>query len=334
MPANLTPQYKEAEERFRNASSDEERLACLEEMMRVIPKHKGTEKMRADIKTRMSKIRQKLESGKKSKGGGARRTSYLDHVEKHGAAQIIILGPPNSGKSSLVKLVTNTEPEIADYPFTTRTPMPAMMPYKTIQFQLVDMPPVSKETYDGWMTNLIRNGDMIVIVVDVSADDLLESLDETLEVIKDAGIVLTGETIPEEYENSVFCKKTLILANKIGEEKAPDIFQILQEFYGEKFPILGISVHRNRNIEQFKSRIFEMLKIIRVYTKSPGKEVDYKDPIILPIGATVEDAALSIHKDFAEKLQYAKVWGEGKFDGQRVTNSFQLADGDIIEFHI
>ena len=125
MPANLTPQYKEAEDRFRNASSDEERLACLEEMMRVIPKHKGTEKMRADIKTRMSKIRQKLESGKKSGGGGARRSSYLDHVEKHGAAQIIILGPPNSGKSSLVKHVTNTEPEIADYPFTTRTPMPA-----------------------------------------------------------------------------------------------------------------------------------------------------------------------------------------------------------------
>ena len=149
-----------------------------------------------------------------------------------------------------------------------------------------------------------------------------------------AGIVLTGERIPEEYENSVFCKKTLLLANKIGEKNAPDNFEILKEFYGHRFPILGISVLRNRNVDQFKRRIFELLEIIRVYTKTPGKEVDFNDPIILPINSTVEDAALSIHKDFAQKLQYAKLWGEGKYDGQRVTKTFQLVDGDIIEFHI
>lgn len=333
MPANLTPQYKEAEERLRRATTDEERLACLEEMMRVIPKHKGTEKMRADIKTRMSKIRQKMQSGRASRGG-ARRTTYHDHIEKHGAAQLILLGPPNSGKSSLLKLVTNTGPEIAEYPFTTRTPMPAMMTYETIQLQLVDMPPITRDTYDGWMTNLIRNGDMILIMVDTAADDLLDGLEETIEVIIEAGIVLCGEKIPKEYENSVFCKKTLIVANKIGEENAPDNYEILKEFYGDRFPIIGLSVMRNRNIDQFKKRIFELLEIIRVYTKSPNKEVDYNDPIILPLKATVEDAAISIHKDFAEKLQYAKVWGEGKFDGQRVTKSFELTDGDIIEFHI
>lgn len=301
--------------------------------MRVIPKHKGTEKMRADIKTRMSKIRQKLSSGKASKAG-ARRGSYLDHIEKHGAAQIIILGPPNVGKSSLLKLVTNSEPEIAEYPFTTRKPMPAMMPFEKIQFQLVDMPPITRDTYDGWMTNLIRNGDLIVLMVDLASDDLLDGLEETLEVIKMAGIVLAGEKIPEEYENSVFCKKTLLLANKIGEKNAPDNFEILKEFYGDRFPILGISVLRNRNVHQFKRRIFELLEIIRVYTKTPGNEVDYTDPIILPVNSTVEDAAISIHKDFAQKLQYAKLWGEGKFDGQRVTKTFQLVDGDIIEFHI
>jgi ribosome-interacting GTPase 1 len=333
MPANLTPQYKEAEERLRRATTDDERLACLEEMMRVIPKHKGTEKMRADIKTRMSKIRQKMQSGKTSKGG-ARRSTYLDHIEKHGAAQIILLGPPNSGKSSLLKLVTNTEPEIAEYPFTTRTPMPAMMTYETIQFQLVDMPPITRDTYDGWMTNLIRNGDMILIMVDTADDDLLDGLDETIDVITEAGIVLSGEKIPEEYTNSAFCKKTLIVANKIGEEHGPDNYEIMKEFYGDRFPIIGLSVLRNRNIDQLKKRIFEMLEIMRVYTKSPNKEVDYSDPIILPLKATVEDAAISIHKDFAEKLQFAKVWGEGKFDGQRVTKSFELTDGDIIEFHI
>jgi len=333
MPANLTPQYLEAEERFRKATTDEEKLACLDEMMRVIPKHKGTEKIRADIKTRTAKLKQKLIAGKTSKGA-AKRTSYLDHIEKHGAAQIIILGPPNVGKSSLVKLVTNTEPEIAEYPFTTRKPLPAMMPFEAIQFQLVDMPPITRDTYDGWMTNLIRNGDLLVLMVDLASDDLLDGLEEALEVIKEAGIVMAGEKIPKEYENSVFCKKTLLLANKIGEANAPDNFIILKEFYGDRFPIMGISILRDRNVDQFKRRIFELLEIIRVYTKTPGKEVDYSDPIILPFDSTVEDAALSIHKDFAHKLQYAKLWGEGKFDGQRVTNSFQLTDGDVIEFHI
>lgn len=334
MPANLTPQYKEAEDRFRNASSDEERLVCLEEMMRTIPKHKGTEKMRADIKTRMAKIRAKLASGKTGKSGGAKRTSAMDYIEKHGAAQIMLLGPPNSGKSSLVKAVTNSEPEIAEYPFTTRTPSPAMMEFETVQFQLIDMPPITRDTYDGWMSNLIRNAELWVLIVDVSADDLLDSLDESISVLEEAGLVLAGDKIPEEYENSPFCKKTLLVGNKIGEENAPDNFEILKEFYGKRFPILGISILRNRNVDQFKRRIFELLEIIRVYTKTPGKDVDYSDPIILPINATVEQAAETIHKDFAQKLQFAKVWGEGKFDGQKVTKSFVLSDKDIIEFHI
>jgi len=333
MPANLTPQYLEAEERFRKASSDEERLACLEEMLRVIPKHKGTEKLRKDIKTKMAKLRAKQESSKSVKGG-AKRASYMDHIEKHGAAQIIILGPPNSGKSSLIGLVTNTEPEIAEYPFTTRKPLPAMMQFESIQFQMIDMPPITRDSYDGWMTNLIRNCNMIVLMVDLSSDDLLDGLDEVLELIKDAGLVLTGDKIPEEYEDSVFCKKTLLLANKIGEENAVDNFEILKEFYADQFPIMGISVLRDRNVDQFKQRVFEMLEIIRVYTKTPNKEVDYSDPIILQVNATVEDAAISIHKDFAYKLQYAKIWGENKFDGQRVTKSFVLTDGDVIEFHI
>jgi len=333
MPANLTPQYKEAEDRYRNASSNEERLVCLEEMMRTIPKHKGTEKMRADLKTRMAKIRAKMSSGKASKGG-AKRTSHMDHMEKHGAAQIMLLGPPNSGKSSLVKAVTNFEPEIAEYPFTTRIPTPAMMEFETVQIQLVDMPPITRDTYEGWMTNLIRNADMWVLMVDVSADDLLDGLEESIAVIEEAGLVLAGETIPEEYENSPFCKKTLLVANKIGEENAPDNFEILKEFYRQRFPILGLSILRNRNVDQFKRRIFELLRVIRVYTKTPNKDVDYSDPVILPIGATVEQAAESIHKDFAQKLQFAKIWGEGKFDGQKVTKSFSLTDKDIIEFHI
>ena len=330
MPANLTQQYLKAEQEYRRAATPDEELHCLQAMLRELPKHKGTDKLQAELKQKISRTKKEAEAGRQGKG----RKGHGVRIPRQGAGTVAVLGGPNAGKSQLVRTLTNATPEVAEYPFTTHQPLPAMMPFEAIQFQLVDMPPITRDTYDGWMTNLIRNGDLLVLMVDLASDDLLDGLEEALEVIKEAGIVMAGEKIPKEYENSVFCKKTLLLANKIGEANAPQNFKILKEFYGDRFPIMGISILRDRNVDQFKRRIFELLEIIRVYTKTPGKEVDYSDPIILPFDSTVEDAALSIHKDFAHKLQYAKLWGEGKFDGQRVTNSFRLTDGDVIEFHI
>jgi len=332
MPANLTPQYKEAEDRYKAAKSDDERLACLEEMMRVIPKHKGTEKMRADIKTRMAKLRQQLESPKKQSSGS--RHSAVDHVERHGAAQIILLGPPNCGKSKFLTTVTAAETEVTDYPYTTRTPTPGMMEFETIQFQIIDLPPIAPDFYENWMTNIIRNSNLIILMADLSADDVLEGLDAVVSKLDELKMVLVKKEIPEEWEGSQFCKRAFIAANKKNTPGAQERLEILKEFYGDRFDIIPISCRLREGIDRLQRHVFKSLQIMRVYTKSPGKDVNFVDPIVLPIGSTVEDAAFELHKDFAQKLQFAKVWGDGKFDGQRVTLKYELSDKDIVEFHI
>ncbi len=332
MPANLTPQYLEAEERFKRATSDDEKLACLEEMMRIIPKHKGTEKMRKDMKTRMAKLRQKLEGPKKS--SGAAKAAAIDHVEKHGAAQIIVLGPPNCGKSSFLNAVTAAEPEIADYPYTTRKPMPGMMNHETVQFEIVDLPPIAPDFYENWMTNIIRNGDVLILMADIAADDMLEGIDAVISKLDELKMILIKKEIPEEYLGSQFCKKTVLVANKCDVDDAADNIEILRELYSDRFTIIPVSCTVGTSLDRLKDHIFDILQIMRVYTKTPGRDVDYKDPVVLSIGSTVEDAALAIHKDFAHKLQFAKLWGEGKFDGQRVTSKFVLSDKDVVEFHI
>ncbi len=331
MPANLTPQYLDAEERYKKATNDEEKLACLEEMMRVIPKHKGTEKMRADLKTRMAKLRTKTEGPKKAAGT---RHHALDHVDKHGSAQIALIGPPNCGKSSFLKAVTNATPEIAEYPFTTRLPLPGMMDFETVQFQIVDLPPIAPDYFEHWMTNIIRNADVLLLMADLSSGNILEDFEVVLNKLDELKMKLVRKEIPEEYIGSQFCKRAPIAANKVDLADARDNLEIFRELYADRFDIVPISCATGIDLDKLKRHIFESLKIIRVYTKTPGKDIEFKNPIVLPIGATVEDAAVSLHKDFAKNLQFAKVCGAGKFDGKRVTAKFELQDRDIVEFHI
>ncbi len=332
MPANLTPPYKEAERRYRAASDDQERLACLQEMLKLIPKHKGTEKLQAEIKAKIAKVKKSSEG----KGGGGKHKG-LDNIPREGAAQIPLVGPPNSGKSQFLAAVSHAHPEIADYPFTTRAPVAGMMVWENVKFQLIDLPPIAAECYDGWITSILFRADAVFLFADLSSDDLIDDLNRSLALLKEHRITLIPpdhEIDDEDYSLDAVAKKTFLLAAKSDLDEDDIRLGFLQQEFGARFPIFPIDSLTRRGIDQLEAALFRSLNLMRVYTKTPGHEADRSDPVVLTAPATVEDAAYKIHKDFAQKLQFAKVWGAGKFDGQRVQKDFQLADGDVVEFHL
>lgn len=328
MPANLPPQYFDAEKRYRLARTPQEKIQALEEMLRIMPKHKGTDRLQGELRRKISLLRK--EACSKS-SGGRRGDNYF--VEKAGAGQVVMAGPPNSGKSSLMRALTNAKPEVADYPFTTRTPQAGIMVYQNVRIQLVDVPPVHPEMTEPWVYAILRNSDVIWIVLDLASDDLLQDLESVLEALDGASIKPVGEGDYQEDQDRL-TKRALVVANKIDSPKGDEHLEILQEFYSGRFPILGVSAMRLEGLQGLVHSTFRSLGIIRAYTKVPGKAPDLEDPVILPAGSTVADFAEQIHKDFAQKLKFARIWGANKHDGQRVYLDFPLEDGDILELHI
>jgi len=331
MPANLPPQYYALEKEFSKESDPHEKLRLAKELLAIMPKHKGTDKLQADLKAKISRLKKEVDSG--AKKHGARQADTISHIEKEGAAQIILIGPPNSGKSSLVDSLTNSSPLIADYPYSTLKPTTGMMEFETIQFQLIDTPPISEEQLDTNVLSLIRQADLAVVVVDVSAPEFEKQLKVLFDRLEEKHVILTAQPAGETGDPRLAYKQTLIAAHKFQDDNGDIGLIKIQTLYPD-FTIIPTSIIDDETLNNFRAAIFKSLGIIRVYTKRIGHEVDYVDPIILPIGGTVEDAAYALHKDFAFKLQFAKIWGEGKFEGQRVKNSFVLSDKDVIEFHI
>lgn len=333
MPANLTPPYKKAEQRFREAADDQERLACLQEMLQLIPKHKGTEKLQAEIKGKIAKIKKAPDQ----KAGGASKQKALDNIKREGAAQIPLVGPPNCGKSQFLASVSNAHPEIADYPFTTREPVAGMMFWENVKFQLIDLPPIAHESYDGWMTSILFRADAVFLFADLSSDDLIDELNFVLAFLKEHRISLSApehEVDDEDYSLDEVVKKAFLVANKSDLDEDDIRLGFLRSEFESRFPIYPVNSITKAGISQLESDLYRSLRLLRVYTKTPGHEADRNDPVVLHIGATVEDAAYTIHKDFAERLQFAKIWGVGKHEGQRVHKNFVLTDGDVLEFHI
>ncbi|MDF1543972.1 MAG: 50S ribosome-binding GTPase [bacterium] len=330
MPANLPPQYYELEREYKAERDPRERLRLAQELLRMMPKHKGTAKLQADMKAKISKHRKALEGGEKSHG--ARQAPAHDHVEKEGAGQVILIGPPNSGKSSLLESLSHAKPLVADYPYATREPLAGMMMYGTVQIQLIDTPPISAESFEGYLSSLIRNADMVVLVADLATDTMENDLKVVTELLDEKRIILKPE-ITEEPEDARYCyKKTIICAHKEYDDEDGSRYARLKENF-DSFVIAPTSILDDDSLNGFRKAVFDGLQIMRVFTKPVGHEADFHDPIILPIGGNVEQAATTLHRDFAQKLKFAKIWGEGKFDGQRVQGDFVLSDGDIIEFH-
>lgn len=339
MTANLTPQYLAAEQRFKEATTTQEKLERLEEMLAVIPKHKGTEKLQAELKRKLAKVRAEAERGKH----GASRASAIYTVLREGAGQGVLVGPPNVGKSSLLAALTHATPEIGDYPFTTRIPQPGMMPYENIQIQLVDLPPVVSRAYEPWIGGIIRAADLILLVVDLSNPDVLEEVEDMLHTLETSRIRLSGRQSEKEEESceGFVQRPAFLVANKSDHSAGAENLPIVDEFFAERFDILPVSARYRIGLDSLRRRVFEGVEVIRVYTKAPGKKVDLNSvPFVLKRGSTVLDAARAVHRDFANTLKFARVWSSErsrhplKFNGQMVDRNDRLEDEDILELHV
>lgn len=335
MPANLSAQYIAAEERFREASTIEEKIECLREMMAVIPKHKGTEKLQADLKRRLSRLQQDQEQQRRS-GGGRKDPG---HIPREGAGQVVLLGPPNSGKSSLLAAMTNARPDIAGYPFTTHAPQPGMMPYRDIQIQLVDSPPVATEPFDPMHITLARGADVLLLLLDPFDIELPDHLDLLPKLFARCRIIPRGRPVPGELALAGRVLPVHIAVNKI-DLTAPELMDdlelaidLVQEGLGRDLPVHRISAETRAGLDELGNSLFETLAVVRVYSKEPGKKPETDRPFVLNKGATVIDLARVIHKDLVEHYRFARIWGSAKFDGQPVERDHLLQDGDIVEIH-
>ena len=323
MPANLPPQYFEAEKNFREAKSPAEKIVALEEMLAIMPKHKGTDHLRAELRGRIAKLTQL--AGKKT---GAQRASMV--IEREGAAQVAVIGLPNAGKSQLVASVTNASPTVADYPFTTYAASPGMMEFENIQVQLIDTPPLVPQSIEWWLPPILRRADALLIMVDLN-DAPLDQMEAVMVQLEKMRIGIGVEKAEQEFLTR---KKALVIGSKLDLEGACENYTALQNKYGEQLPMLAISARGKTGLEELKLKVYQLLDIIRVYTKVPGQKADFDDPIILERGSTLADAAEAVHKDFRARLKYARVWGSGKHDGIMVKRDHILQDGDVIELHL
>ncbi len=313
MPANLPPQYYEKEKELKKAKTPEEKIVILKELLAIMPKHKGTDKLQAELRAKIAKL-----SKMKSKKSSVRKTPSPYEIKKEGAGQLVLFGPPNSGKSLILSSLTHAESPSPEYPFSTLKPIIGMMDYQDIQFQLIDTPSIDKEFLDKGLVHLLRQADLLLLVVDVGEDDVVEKIEAVRDKLKEKNFYLEEEK-----------EKMMIIANKIDKTNAEERKAILEELY--PFPIIPISA-KEKKWNNLKEKIFENLKIIRVYLKPPGKPPSREEPVILKKGSKVIDAAEAIHKDFLN-MRYARIWND-ELHGLRVEREYLLKDGDILEFHL
>lgn len=325
MPTNLPPQYFEAEKAFRRAKTPQEKIEALENMLAIMPKHKGTDHLRGELRARIAKLTDEAEQQRK---GGGRAQLY--HVPKEGAGQVALVGPPNSGKSQIVATLTGASPKIGPYPFTTQLPQAAMMPFENVQVQLVDLPPVVEHGTPGWMRPVLRNADALALVVDLSQDPLGDYAG-LLKELEGMRIEPVGAEPPPDPEDLMLHKTTVLVANKLDASDVAESLELLQMETEGRLPLVAVSGVSGAGLEMLRRQLFQCLGVIRVYTKPPGKEANLAEPTVLKRGSTVDDLAGMIHKDIREKLRYGVLWGSGKFGGQRIGRQQVLEDGDIVE---
>jgi len=390
VPANLPAEAKHKWREASQARQPEEKIRKLREFLSLVPKHKGTENLRAQVKRKIATLRREIAEKKRRKAGLGGPKFF---VEKEGDAQIVILGPSNVGRSSLLSLLTNAKVGISNYSYTTKELTPGMFQHEDLQFQLVEAPALMEGSADGGAWGLqtlaaARNADGLLLMIDSSkdtveqfslisrelekariltrkpkakveiekrhtgaglkliilgrlADCTLKDLKQLLKSygIHDATVKIKGEATIEDAEDAIFegtvYRPAIVIANKADISNAAKKIEQLKALVGEEMRILSASCKKKSGLEKLGSEIFEMLDIIRVYTKDPNERFPSKKPFTLREGSTILDLAKQIHSDFYKQFSYAKVWSKRlRFSPQKVGEGFVLEDGDTVQIHM
>lgn len=330
MAVNLTPQYLEAEADYKKAQTPEEKLACLKKMWTLVPKHKASEKLQAELKTKMSDLKDQIEQVR----AHPKKVGISYKFPKQGAGQYVILGAPNAGKSRLLTRLTRAAPAVAPYPFTTHEPTAGMMDWEDVKVQLIDTPPITADVMEGWLSSIVRAADAALLMVDLGDDDCPFAAETVIERLGQVKTVLVGQPPAEEADASIKHVKTLLVANKIDMDGAADRLDIIKEMFAARFPIHVISAEHGQGLEDLRTALYKSLNVIRVYTKQPGKPPDLTSPFTCKAGSTLIQMAELVHRDFAEKLKSARIWGTGVHDGQSIGREHVMHDKDVVELHI
>ncbi len=325
MPANLTPEYLKAEKWFREAATTDEKILALEQMLRVMPKHKGTDHLKADLRRKLSKLKEAP-----TKNGKSKQVDIF-HVPRSGAGQIVLLGTPNCGKSSIVAALTNAKVNVADFPFATGAAVPGMVKFEDVPIQLVDMPPITADYSAPGQVGTYRNCDLIAICIDLSGN-VTEQLQICLDFLESRNLLIDEQTGAADEHGNVLGKRAFCICTKSDIAKA-DAQQSLKQFCKYPFEFVEISAKTGIGLDKLPAIFFSLLNIIRIYAKPPGKKPDMDEPFTLPAGSSVSDLAAAIHRELAEKLKFARIWGAGVYDGQNAQRNHVLNDKDIIELH-
>ena len=300
MPINAHPDYIYAEKEFLNAENNEEKLRAMEKMVSLVPKHKGAENLRAQLKLRYKKLKEKIATEKKSKRGS--RTGI-----KKEYMQAVIIGKTSTGKSSLLSLLTNAHPEVADYNFTTKVPVVGMMDYNGISIQLIEVPAIESEYYDRGVANSADS--VLILIIDLSQ---IQEIEKKLDK---------------------FRGKKIILFNKIDLLSENDKRKISATLQSKKYHFQLISTKTEEGINQMKEKLFQSFGKIRVYTKQPNEKQKARKPIILSPESIVKDVAEKILKGFSSKIKETRIWGpSSKYQGQVVGLQHKVKDLDVVEF--
>ena len=331
MAANLTPQYLKAEEEYRRATTTEDELTWLQVMFKEMPKHKASEHLQADLKSKIANLKKDLANEKsisKKSGRGLR-------IPRQGAGTAILLGGPNAGKSQLICSLTHATPEVAPYPFTTRTPAPAMMPFEDVTVQLIDTPPITKDYLDEHVYGLIRSAELALLLVDLGSDDGVEQCQEVLDRLGETKTRLGATSCLDENDVGLSYTKTFVVPNKIDLPEAAERLALFHELCPLDFAEYPISATAGNGLDALRAAIYRSLDMIRVYSKLPtAKEPDRDRPFTVRRGSQLIDMAGLVHKDFIEGLKFARVWGEAVHDGTVVKADYVLHDKDVVELHL